>query len=190
MKSFPQLVTDNHVFVWFSNIPSRYRWAITGLIGLLIILVWSFLFLMPLFSKIKDKSLQIKEQKKLLAVLKKGVENERSIEDESVKIKNSINSMILEGKENITKTILSIAKQSNNSCSFITPIKKKNRDVDLYGAGECLNVGIKGSFSNILIFLDLLTQKNKCVKIAKLSCIRIGDGKVSLILCLEMLKEV
>jgi hypothetical protein len=36
----------------------------------------------------------------------------------------------------------------------------------------------------------LLSQKNKYAKVNTMTCNRIGNGKVSLILCLEIPKEV
>jgi hypothetical protein len=179
VKSFPQLVTDNRIFIWFSAISSYYRWAITFIVGLLIVLSWSIFFLIPLFSKIKDKNSQILEQKKLLVTLRKNVDNSRSAQEGSESLRKSLNGIISEGRENISKTLLSLIRESNNYCQFITPKEK-----DFY------KVGINGSFANILVFLDLLAQKNKCAKVNKLFCQRTGNGKVALVLCLEIPKEL
>ena len=168
LREFPQLITDNQFFVRLSNIPSRYRWTVSISLITLFILIWSFFFFHPLFSNIRIRSREIRNDRVQLALMRKTFQtNKKSLDFYQTKE--------LEPEEgdrsdevDLTRDILWIVERSKIICLHIRPISGKENFYD---------IGLRGTFVGVLKFLDRLYRRKKGAKIRKFLCKRVPDKR-------------
>jgi type II secretory pathway component PulM len=110
LKRFPQLITDNQLLIWLSRIPPRYRWGVTLCIIFSFLVLWSFLFVVPLFLDVR--------------VNKKKVE---SCKAQTVQLKRFISTQ----KKSLSEVIKKI--KSKKFCSSVKLVAKNTYEVRLRG---------------------------------------------------------
>jgi General secretion pathway, M protein. len=150
----PYLVTDHVVLRWFSNIAPRVRWAISGGIVFLLVVVWILFLYLPLVSKVEQCQYRIKNNESQSYKLK-------SVLDHWPK-RNPFHAPKPDGT--FVDALIALARDSSVVCSRIAPVEKG------------YEAEVKGTFDEIEAFLSQLYTIPFGMVVKKLICERLESS--------------
>lgn len=153
-----RIITDNRLLILLARIPKRFRWMSTIGVTVTLVVLWSFFFLIPLFFEIKKYKKQMQVQEKICTMFAKKVSREKNRD--------------LSGPPDLV--LVELARKNKLSCTHLVSNQAGEHDI-----------GLQGSFRNVLRFLDKFSCVTYRVKIKKFFCCRAKKRQVQARLCVK-----
>lgn len=190
-KKIPYFVNSNKILVLFSYVPQKLRLVITFALLAIFIAVWQLFFYVPLNQKTYQYQEELKnnelQQQRLLRSLKKG----DAVAKENQELKNFLSGATIMGSSekdagcDVIDAVVTIANSSNVACSSVVPLREeKPGDKE-----KSCEIGLMGTFYDVVTFLRQLQSVPAAVNVTKLECVRMHNQQISAHLAVSFVRQ-
>jgi Tfp pilus assembly protein PilO len=188
-KKIPYFVNSNKILVLCSYVPQKIRLVITFAMLTIFIVIWQIFFYAPLNEKTCQYQEELKnnelQQQRLLRSLKKG----DVVVKENQELKNFLSGATIMGSSekevgcDVIDAVVTIANSSNVACSSVVPLREAKP-----GEKSC-EIGLMGTFYDIVAFLRQLQSVPAAVNVTKLECVRMHNQQISAHLAVSFARQ-